>query len=67
MTYEVGKKALDFLVANSGNRINLEVDFFGGEPLMNWDVVKQLVPTAVPWRSLITRNSALPSPPTEFC
>ena len=43
MTYEVGKKALDFLVANSGNRINLEVDFFGGEPLMNWDVVKQLV------------------------
>ena len=43
MSYEVGKKALDFLVANSGNRINLEVDFFGGEPLMNWDVVKQLV------------------------
>ena len=43
MSYEVGKKALDFLVANSGNRINLEVDFFGGEPLMNWDVVKELV------------------------
>lgn len=43
MTYEVGKKALDFLVANSGSRVNLEVDFFGGEPLMNWDVVKQLV------------------------
>ena len=43
MTYEVGKKALDFLVANSGNRINLEVDFFGGEPLMNWQVVKDLV------------------------
>ncbi len=43
MSYEVGKKALDFLVANSGNRVNLEVDFFGGEPLMNWDVVKQLV------------------------
>ena len=43
MSFEVGKKALDFLVANSGNRINLEVDFFGGEPLMNWDVVKQLV------------------------
>ena len=33
MSYEVGKKALDFLVANSGNRVNLEVDFFGGEPL----------------------------------
>ncbi len=43
MSYEVGKKALDFLVANSGNRINLEVDFFGGEPLMNWQVVKDLV------------------------
>ena len=43
MSYEVGKKALDFLVANSGNRTNLEVDFFGGEPLMNWEVVKQLL------------------------
>ncbi len=43
MSYEVGKKALDFLVANSGGRVNLEVDFFGGEPLMNWEVVKQLV------------------------
>ena len=43
MSFEVGKKALDFLVANSGNRVNLEVDFFGGEPLMNFDVVKQLV------------------------
>lgn len=43
MSLEVGKKALDFLVANSGNRVNLEVDFFGGEPLMNWQVVKDLV------------------------
>ena len=43
MSYEVGKKALDFLIANSGNRVNLEVDFFGGEPLMNFDVVKRLV------------------------
>ena len=43
MSLEVGKKALDFLIANSGNRVNLEVDFFGGEPLMNWDVVKELV------------------------
>lgn len=43
MSYEVGKQALDFLIANSGNRRNLEVDFFGGEPLMNWDVIKQLV------------------------
>ena len=43
MSFEVGKKALDFLVKNSGNRVNLEVDFFGGEPLMNWQVVKELV------------------------
>ena len=43
MSFEVGKKALDFLIANSGSRRHLEVDFFGGEPLMNWEVVKQLV------------------------
>ena len=43
MSFEVGKQALDFLVAHSGTRHNLEVDFFGGEPLMNFDVVKQLV------------------------
>ena len=43
MSFEVGKRALDFLIENSGKRRNLEVDFFGGEPLMNWDVVKQLV------------------------
>ena len=43
MSYEVGKRALDFLVENSGSRRNLEVDFFGGEPLMNFDVVKKLV------------------------
>lgn len=43
MSYEVGKKALDFLVDNSGSRRNLEVDFFGGEPLMNFQVVKDLV------------------------
>lgn len=43
MPLEIGKKALDFLVESSGNRRNLEVDFFGGEPLMNFDVVKELV------------------------
>lgn len=43
MSFEVGKRALDFLIENSGNRKNLEVDFFGGEPLMNFDVVKKLV------------------------
>ncbi|MBR4020046.1 MAG: thioether cross-link-forming SCIFF peptide maturase [Firmicutes bacterium] len=43
MSFETGKQALDFLVENSGERVNLEVDFFGGEPLMNWQVVKDLV------------------------
>ena len=43
MSFEVGKRALDFLVENSGTRKNLEVDFFGGEPLMNFQVVKDLV------------------------
>ncbi|MGN0550929.1 MAG: thioether cross-link-forming SCIFF peptide maturase [Acutalibacteraceae bacterium] len=43
MSFEVGKRAIDFLIENSGSRVNLEVDFFGGEPLMNFDVVKQIV------------------------
>ena len=43
MSLDVGKRALDFLIENSGTRHNLEVDFFGGEPLMNFDVVKELV------------------------
>ena len=43
MSFEVGKQALDFLVENSKGRRNLEVDFFGGEPLLNFEVVKQLV------------------------
>ncbi|MDR1774654.1 MAG: thioether cross-link-forming SCIFF peptide maturase [Clostridioides sp.] len=43
MSFEVGKTAIDYLIANSGSRRNLEIDFFGGEPLMNFDVVKQLV------------------------
>ncbi|MCQ2543320.1 MAG: thioether cross-link-forming SCIFF peptide maturase [Lachnospiraceae bacterium] len=43
MSFETGKRALDFLIENSGTRTNLEVDFFGGEPLMNWDVVKKLI------------------------
>lgn len=42
MTFEVGKRAIDFLIENSGSRHNLEVDFFGGEPLMNFDVVKRI-------------------------
>jgi len=43
MSFETGKRAIDFLVEHSGKRRNLEVDFFGGEPLMNWEVVKQIV------------------------
>jgi len=43
MSLEVGKRALDFLIENSGTRHNLEVDFFGGEPLMNFDMIKELV------------------------
>ncbi len=43
MSLDTGKRALDFLIENSGSRRNLEVDFFGGEPLMNWQVVKDLV------------------------
>lgn len=54
MSYEVGKRALDFLVENSGTRHNLEVDFFGGEPLMNFDVVKRLVAYA---RSIEKENN----------
>ncbi|HHU08308.1 MAG TPA: thioether cross-link-forming SCIFF peptide maturase [Clostridiaceae bacterium] len=42
MSFETGKKAVDFLIASSGNRKNLDIDFFGGEPLLNWSVVKQL-------------------------
>ena len=43
MSFEVGKRAIDYLIENSGSRVNLEVDFFGGEPLMNFDVVKEIV------------------------
>ena len=76
MSFEVGKKALDFLVANSGNRRNLEVDFFGGEPLMNWDVVKQLVeygrsleePNNKKFRFTLTTNGILLNNEVEeFC
>ena len=56
MSLEVGKQALDFLIANSGNRVNLEVDFFGGEPLMNWDMVKDLVAYARTQEPLFNKN-----------
>ena len=56
MSFEVGKRALDFLIENSGTRRNLEVDFFGGEPLMNWDVVKQLVAYARTQEKIYNKN-----------
>ena len=56
MSFEVGKQALDFLIAHSGNRRNLEVDFFGGEPLMNWEVVKQLVAYARTQEPIYNKN-----------
>ncbi len=56
MSFEVGRQALDFLIANSGSRHNLEVDFFGGEPLMNWDVVKRLVAYAREQEPLHSKN-----------
>ena len=67
MSYEVGCRALDFLVENSGSRRNLEVDFFGGEPLMNFDVVKRLVayarriegPAGKNFRFTLTTNGLL--------
>ena len=43
MNIETAKKAIDFIISNSGNKVHLEVDFFGGEPLLNFDVVKQTV------------------------
>ena len=76
MSYEVGKKALDFLVENSGLRRNLEVDFFGGEPTMNWDVVKRLVEygrsieeaRGKHFRFILTTNGVLLNDEiTEFC
>ena len=60
MSFEVGKQALDFLMDHSGTRRNLEVDFFGGEPLMNWDVVKRLVEYARSVEKERGRTSASP-------
>ena len=75
MSFEVGKRALDFLTENSGTRRNLEVDFFGGEPLMNWDVVKQLVAygrsreaeTGKRFRFTLTTNGVLDDEVIDFC
>ena len=76
MPFEVGRQALDFLIASSGSRVNLEVDFFGGEPLMNWQVVKDLVAYARSvekehhknFRFTLTTNGVLlDDEVTDFC
>ena len=76
MSFDVGKRALDFLVENSGDRRNLEVDFFGGEPLMNWQIVKDLVAYARSiekdagknFRFTLTTNGVLlDEEVTDFC
>ena len=76
MPLEVGKKALDYLVSHSGDRRHLEVDFFGGEPLLNWDVVKALVAygrslekeTGKLFRFTLTTNGVLlDDEVTDFC
>ena len=68
MSYETGKKAVDFLLKNSGDRVNLEMDFFGGEPLMNFETVKKIVeyarsqePVSVSVSSFSTRVISVPT------
>ncbi|MDD6483730.1 MAG: thioether cross-link-forming SCIFF peptide maturase [Clostridiales bacterium] len=56
MSAEVGKKAIDFVIANSQNRRNIEIDFFGGEPLMNFDVVKEITEYAKEQQKLYDKN-----------
>ena len=76
LPYEVGKAAIDWLVAHSGKRVNLELDFFGGEPLMNWQIVKDLVAYARSiekdagknFRFTLTTNGVLlDDEVTDFC
>ncbi len=76
MSFEVGKRAIDFLIENSGGRRNLEVDFFGGEPLLNWEVVKKIVGYAREAEKLHNKNfrftlttngMLLDDEVTEFC
>ena len=65
MSLETAKKAIDFLIEKSGKRRNLNLDFFGGEPLMNWEVVKQTGRLREESRrSCTTSISCSPSPPT---
>lgn len=56
MSYETGKTAIDFIIKHSGNRRNLEIDFFGGEPLMNFEVVKKIVSYAREQEKIYNKN-----------
>ena len=76
MSYETGKRAIDFLIENSTGHTNLDIDFFGGEPLMNWDVVKKLVSYGREQEKLHNKNirftlttngMLLDDEVTEFC
>ena len=67
MPPEIAKKAIDFVIARSGVRHNIEVDFFGGEPLMAWDTVTQTVDYARSLEEKYNKSSASPSPPTVCC
>ena len=64
MSLEVGKRAMEFLIENSGTRHNLEVDFFGGEPLMNWQMVKDLVAYCRQREKETGKNFRFTPPPT---
>lgn len=64
LSFETGKQAIDFLLTHSGTRRNLEIDFFGGEPLMNFEVVKQLVAYGHEAEKALGRTFASPLPPT---
>ena len=76
MSYETGKRAIDFLIENSTGHTNLDIDFFGGEPLMNWEVVKKLVSYGREQEKLHNKNirftlttngMLLDDEVTEFC
>lgn len=67
MSYEVGQRAIDYLLENSGHHRNLDIDFFGGEPLLAWKVVKQIVAYARSKEQEYKKSSASPSRRTGCC
>jgi uncharacterized protein len=56
MSFEVGKKAIDFVIENSGPRRNIEVDLFGGEPLLNLTVIKEIIDYAKEQEKVFNKN-----------